>query len=234
MPLDKKYIFTIIPFICFFIGYIICNFLIGSKAYVTPNLTGLSIYEAVKVTSAHQINIRIISEKESQDVAPGTIISQKPSAGREIKTHQSIFIITTKTPPPIITPNLTGQSSSQIEQQCNDLKLKYKCYPLEFPAPTNSCIAQFPAAKTIIQDKKILLYTAQEKSNMYLMPDLINQKLNPVLTTLSNYTDKVTIYQGKQKLSPPFKEDLTVVVQKPLAGSIIPLQSPLHIQLQVS
>jgi len=232
--LDKKYVLITIPFFCFFLGYALCNLVIGNKTYKTPNLMGLSLCEAVKLTSCHQVNIRILSEKESTDVPAGTILSQKPSPGRLIKTHQSIFVVTTKASPITIAPTLLSRSIQDTEKSCLDSHIKLKSYPLEHTFPCNSCIAQIPQPHEPITDKKITVYIAQDKPNMYLMPNLINQPLELVLEFLREYQDKITIYNGSSKLQPPYKDSLHIATQKPLAGSIISLKSPPQIQLQVT
>ena len=230
---EKKYFFYTIPFICFFLGYLICNLFIGNTTYITPNLTGLSVYEAVKETSPYQVGIRIISEKENQNIPAGTIINQKPLPGRSIKTHQSIYVVTTRKAPDVTAPDLRTLSTQHIEKKCEELGLKYKIYPIDFSAPVQSCIAQLPNKGDIVHDKKMIFYTAQEKPNMYLMPNLINYNVQEVIAALQHNIKKLTIYQGKQKLHPPYKDNLRIIQQKPIAGSIISLDNPLHIQLEV-
>lgn len=234
LSLDKKYILIFVPFICFFFGYLLCNLIIGSKTYQTPNLTGLSIYDAVKLTSPHQINIRILSEKERSDIPEGTILSQKPSAGRLIKTHQPVFVVTTKSPPEIKAPLFVKESLSTIEKMCHDNRLKCKTHVIEYPSPVNSCIAQIPHAGETVLDKKINIYVAQNRQDLYLMPDLTNQPLSMVIDLLKEQQSKIVVYQGSTKLTPPYKDSYKVITQKPLAGSLISLEKPCNIQLQVA
>lgn len=234
MHIDKKYLLIFLPFACFIIGYLLSNFAIGNKTYITPQLTGLSLYEAIKITSPHQINMRILSEKESANIPAGTILSQKPSPGRIIKTHQPILVTTTKAPPDIVAPYLLQQSLESIEKTCHDMHLKHKIYSIEYPAPANSCIAQLPQAKDIIHDKKIIIYCAKDKHNMYLMPDFTNQQLETVLNELKDYTDKIFIFRGNQKLNPPYELNSKIVAQKPLAGSLVSIKPPLTVQLEIS
>lgn len=234
MHINKKNLFIFLPFACFIIGYLLSNLIIGSKTYVTPQLTGLSLYEAIKLTSPHQINIRILSEKESANIPAGTILSQKPSAGRIIKAHQSVLVTTTKAPPDIIMPLLLQQPLHIAEKTCHDMHLKCKTYELEYPAPVNSCIAQLPQAKDVIKDKKIIIYCTKEKQDMFLMPDFTNQSLEAVLNELKDYTDKISIFKNSQKISSPCLADTKIIAQKPLAGSLIAINPPLSIQLEIN
>lgn len=234
MKIDKKYVYTILPFTCFAFGYLLANLVIGNKTITTPKLTGLSIYEALKTTSPQQLNIRILSEKKSKDIPEGTIINQKPTPGRLIKAHQPIFVTTTTAPPETHAPQCTQQTYKDVERLCQEHSIKAKSYQLEFPAPSESCIAQIPQPYEIVHDKKMVLYFAKNKVNMYLMPDLTNKSLEEVMSFLESHPDtKTSIYQGSQKLEKP-DESMRVVAQNPLAGSLISLQPPLKIQLKVT
>lgn len=165
---------------------------------------------------------------------PGTILTQKPSPGRLIKTHQPIVVTTTKAPADTIAPALLQQSRESIEQTCHDMHLKFKSYELEYPAPVNSCIAQLPQAHDIIYDKKMILYFAKDKPNLYIMPDLTKQPLDQALETLKNYTDKISVFQGSQKIISPYPKTAKIIAQKPLAGSLVSIKPPLNIQLEIS
>lgn len=233
MIVDKKQVFLALPFVCFVMGYLVSTCIIGNKTYITPTLTGLSLYEAMKLTSPYQINIRILSEKESAHIPAGTILNQKPSPGRTIKAHQSIFITTTKSPPDIIAPFLLQKQQAPIEKTCHDMSLKLKTHEIEHSSPSHNCIAQLPQANKIIHDKKIIVYIAKEKQNMYLMPDFTNQKLTDVMIFLKDYTDKISLFQGNQKITPTSDHKGTIISQKPLAGSLISIKSPLNIQLEI-
>lgn len=233
MKIDKKQILIFLPFACFILGYFVSNIIIGNKTYITPQLTGLSIYEAVKLTSEHQINIRILSEKENAHTAPGTILTQKPSPGRAIKSHQQILVSITKAPADLTAPLLLQQPRDCIEKTCNEMHIKCKPYELEYPAPSQSCIAQIPQAHDIINDKKIILYFAKNKQDMYVMPDLNNQFLDEVLEKLKNITTKIDVFRNQQKVSLPHEINTKIIHQKPLAGSLISLNQPLTVQLEI-
>tara|TARA_B100000674_G_C37889022_1_gene938048 strand:- start:273 stop:977 length:705 start_codon:yes stop_codon:yes gene_type:complete len=231
---STKNLLFILPFICFVLGYSICNILIGNKTYTTPNLIGITTYEALKLTSPHQINIRIVAEKESNHIPAGTILNQKPSAGRLVKTHQPILVTTTKSPPIITAPQLTTQKQNYIETTCKDMHLKCKLYHIEYQAPAQSCIGQLPYAGDTVEDNKMTCYIAQNKVNMYIMPDLTQHSLPEVLNFLNQHSERVSIFYGSKKIKEPYTGFTKVISQKPLAGSIIKLDSKLHIYLEVA
>lgn len=233
MFINKKTLYILLPFTCFIIGYVVSNILIGNKNYTTPNLVGLSLYEAIKLTSPHQINIRILSEKENANIPAGIILSQRPSPDRIIKTHQPIFVTITKSLPDIKAPLLLQQSYESVEKICRDMKLKIKSYEFEYAAPYRSCIAQLPLANTIIHDKKMIIYCAKDKQDLYIMPDFVNQSLTDVCDCLKGYTDKISVFKNAQKIIEPYHQEAKIITQKPLAGSLISMSPILNVQLEI-
>ncbi|MBI2352889.1 PASTA domain-containing protein [Candidatus Dependentiae bacterium] len=235
MNIDKKYLFILLPFICFAAGYLLSSFIIGNKTYATPKLVGLSLYDAIKLTSPHQMNIRIVSEKENAHIPPNTILTQKPNPGRLIKTHQPILISISKMPADAIAPSFLQQSRSVIEKSCKDLHIKFKSYNFEYPLPAETCIAQLPQADQPIKDKKMILYFAKNKTNLFIMPDLVHQPLENAINFLKTFNTKTSIFQNACKIeSPHFPSNGMIIAQKPLAGSLVSFDSPLTIQLEIA
>jgi beta-lactam-binding protein with PASTA domain len=233
LSLLSKYLVPTIPFICFFLGYAVSNLLVGNKTYKTPELIGLSLHQAIEKTSPYQITIQLVAEKESPGTRQGTIISQKPSAGRSIKSHQSILVVATKLPPAAKAPNLIGKSYIEIEKTEKSKHLKFKTCSLNYPAPKGTCIAQIPQPNQSVVDKKMILYTAQEKQNKYIMPALIDKEVIEVVQFLKSHSLAVAVFFQNQKITEPYSNDMTIIAQKPLAGSIINLQENATIQLEV-
>lgn len=230
----KIYLLTAIPFICFILGYGLSNMFIGNKSYTTPNLIGLTIHEAVTQTSPFHINIQLADQKECPGIAPGTILTQKPTAGRLIKSHQSIIVVTSKLPDTALAPKALGLAQSVAQDLCAQQKIKCKLYPIQHQLPANTCIGQTPQQGQPIPDKKLVLYIADNSSNSYIMPTLTNQPLQTVLNFLKLHAITVQIFEKSQKILPPYNENLTVTAQKPSAGSFISLQKNTNIQLEVS
>ena len=184
----SKYLAPTIPFICFFLGYALSNLLVGNKTYKTPELIGLSLHQAIEKTSPYQITIQLVAEKECPGAPQGTIISQKPSPGRSIKSHQSILVVTTKLPPAAKAPSVLGKTQDQVEKIQKSEHIKLKTYSLNYPAPKGVCIGQIPQPGQSIIDKKMTLYTTKEKQNKYIMPTLIDKNAAEVVEFLKSHS----------------------------------------------
>ncbi|MBP6892316.1 PASTA domain-containing protein [Candidatus Babeliales bacterium] len=229
----KNYLFLSIPFICFAIGYVFCNIFVGNKSYPTPNLVGISLHEAILQTSPYHINIQVAAQKECPGVTHGTIISQKPTPGRQIKPHQSIIVVTCKLPEAQLTPNLIGKIEAQAQEICTNARIKLKTYPQNYPLPTNTIIGQTPQKEQHLSEKKIIAYTATEHLTNYVMPNLINKSLEQVLEFLQKYKTNISVFFQNQKISKPYPSECKIIGQKPLPGSFVNLKNELILQLEV-
>lgn len=234
MNFNKKLIlFSLCPFICFIIGYSLCNIFIGNTSYTTPNLIGTTLHDAVVQTSPFHINIQVAAEKECPGIAHGTIVSQKPTAGRLIKSHQSIIVITSKLPNITRAPHVVGLTEEQIQKLCEQLHIKTKIYPIEHNLPTGSCIAQTPNHDQPLPDKKLTIYLAHNSQNLYIMPQLVGKTLSEVLGLLQLHATALSIFYKNQKLTAPYPDNMIIAAQKPGVGSFINLQKSLTIQLEI-
>lgn len=233
----KKYIvyfFAIAPFIFFIFGYIFSHFLIKSTVYQTPNLIGLKLSQALSIAAENHATIKLLHQQECPGIEPETIISQKPSAGRLIRPNQAILItIATETPAPV-SPDLKLQKLSSCKKSCTELGIKLKHYPIIYPLPQETCIGQIPQAQEAVPDKKIIIYTAQEKTNMYIMTNFINKNLNEVIRSLKNQEIAYTVFSNYEKIEAPYADDLIITNQKPKQGSLIQITKSLNIQLEVA
>jgi beta-lactam-binding protein with PASTA domain len=233
----KKYIpyfFAIMPFMFFVFGYIFSHFLMKSTVYQTPNLIGLKLSQALTIAAKNHATIKLLHEKECPGVEAETIISQKPSAGRLIRPNQTILITIAKETSAPVSPDLKLQKLTACEKNCKELGIKLKHFPIVYPLPQETCIGQIPQAQEIISDKKIIIYTAQEKTNIYIMPNFINKNLNEVINSLTNQEIVYTIFSNYEKIEAPYTDDLIITNQKPKQGSLIQLTKSLHIQFEAA
>lgn len=224
----------ILPFLAFGIGYIFLHFFIREHTVQTPDLVGKDILQATKISSHLKLNLRIIGEKEIADAQPGTIIKQNPLPHASIKNHQSIFIVITKLPAPVTAPDLLNKQQNQIEKLCKEKGIKNRYYILPSQYPAGQCFAQMPEPEQILESKKMSCYISAGNQNQYLFPDFTATKLEDVLQFLQQHTMTYDVFYKDQKLSAPYKQNLVITYQKPLAGTLITPSNHLYVQLQVS
>lgn len=223
-----------LPFLAFTLGYISLQFFMTDFSIIqAPDLVGKDLLQATKVCSDRKLNLRIIAEKEIADAKPGTIIKQNPLPHSSIKNHQSIFIIITKLPIPVLAPDLINKNCDQIEKLCKEKGIKNRIYYLPAIYPAGQCFAQIPEPQTQLDDKKMSCYISTGNQNQFLFPDFTNHTVQAVLPFLEQHRIKFDIYQKDQKLTAPYHQHLKISYQKPLAGTLVTPNDKLYVQLQV-
>jgi len=218
----------------FIVGYGLSTLLIGTTTHQTPNIVGLTLHEAIKTTSQNHVTIQLIAEKECSGILPGTILTQKPAAGRLMKPHQAILVTASKQHTLTPAPTLLAKNSQEIQSISKQLGIKIKQYPLLSMLPQNSCIGQTPQPETPLADKKMTIYTAKPQANLYVMPNFIGKKLQDALQSIQRHQLPVTVTHLHQEITPPYQQDYCITAQKPRPGTFVSLGEKLCLQLEVA
>jgi beta-lactam-binding protein with PASTA domain len=230
--------FWLLPFFCFITGYLVLQRMYSVDQMEAPSLVGKQLQDAVAELSIHNLNIRLIDQKEDPDLPQGTILSQIPAAGQQIKPHQALHVVISKQQQKKICPSLIEKTATDINAELNDLKIRNKSYYLPSTQPANTCIAQFPSAGKVLDEPRVITYLSSGNKKPVLMPNLKGKtasqateffKQHPATTRLE------LIHASPQPAGHTCGEQCIVVDQRPLAGSIEHLDElkPLLVQLQV-
>lgn len=223
----------IAPFITFIVGYFFLQLFISDNVVQVPALLGQDLLQATKICSQYTLNLRIIDEKEVVDVQPGTIVKQKPLPGKSIKRNQSIFIVITKLPEPVLAPHFITEQGDQIEKTCQDKGIKNKFYFIESSYPQGQCFGQIPLCGQPLEHKKMSSYISAGTAQQYLFPDLTYVPLQDVMEFFKQYNILCDVYYKDQKIIAPYSSNFIVVNQKPLSGTLVQPNNKLYVQLKV-
>jgi serine/threonine-protein kinase len=225
----------IVPFLAFASGYIAVRSLLQADSIPTPALVGTDIHQAVAILSNYDLNARILNEKEDPDLPHGTIISQNPSAGNDIKPRQSVFLVVSKQPPIMSAPLYIGQSITDIRANLKKLGLKSRVYEFQHTHPQGSCFAQIPAPNQPLDQKMITLYISAGRQQSVLFPNFIGRPLPEVTDFLERHGIKPAITHHPAKGSGHTCQECLVADQRPLPGSLLLLDetNPPHVQLRI-
>lgn len=217
-----KNLLFILPFLFFIAGYLITSSLFYIPSIETPSVVGKPLDEAFSILSHHQLTIQLLDQKEDADLADSTVLAQIPASGQRAKYRQTVFLSLSKQPPLCVAPLVQGKQLADIEQEARLLKLRLKKYFLESVYPTNSCIAQIPIAGEPIPDKTIIVYISKGDTKEIIWPNFKHKPLDEVVNFLAHHGITPQIIESP--LHEPH-EPTMVIDQRPLAGSIISLDS---------
>lgn len=223
----------LLPFLCFLFGYYTVSWVFSAETIDVPQLSGKRLQDAVSLLVPYKLNLRILDEVEDPAVPEGTVISQRPAAGRKIKVFQSVGVIVAKKPSPTLAPNFVGALVEDVQSKAESNKLKVKTYFFNSNKyPINWCIAQAPIANEELTDKTMVVYISSGDTQFRIMPNLYGKTLSEVYPFFNLYATIINISPQEYSRHTDCSK-CRIVSQRPIAGSLINLNSPLQIQLHV-
>jgi beta-lactam-binding protein with PASTA domain len=229
-----SYFSWILPFLCFLLGYAFMSSRYPLKELEVPHVVGKQIKDIIKPISSQNLNIRIVTEKEDPHLPDGTIIQQTPQPGQKVKPYQSIFLVISKQPNPLVMPQVVGVYESDIIKQLKEQGLHATYCKVPSYKPIGMCIAQSPQAHAPIQEP-ITIYISQGNERPVIMPDFRGHTADEIIEFLQLYPNYVSYEFIHHGPTPSLHRcsSCIVVDQRPLPGSILTMNKdkPLYIQL---
>jgi serine/threonine-protein kinase len=86
-----------------------------------------------------------VTQKYSESVADGVVISAKPKAGAIIDSGSRVALVVSKGPPPVVVPNLVDMPRDKAVSTLQGLGLRANVVEGDF-SPLNRVISQDPPA----------------------------------------------------------------------------------------
>ena len=203
----------------------------------TPSFVGITLPNALVIASEQNLNLRFLSDKIDPELPNNTILSQTPIAGQNIRPHQSVYLVLSKTAPSTPAPDCLEKNKEQISQQLEKKSIAHTFYYHSSNYPENSCFAQSPSQQHCIKNNNFLLYISKNKNKPLIFPNVIGKQINNVVTFFNEYKLRIKIIHTKaQPEDHVCNEHCIITNQRPVAGSIVTLDKtkPLLVQLQIN
>lgn len=217
----------------FLVGYYVTDYFLYVPSIETPELLGKNINQVVNILSGINLNVRIIQEKEDNDLPEGTILSQSPAAHQKIKTNQTMFCVISRQSQTKTAPNFINKTFDTINDLLKKERIRAKIYEVPGAQQKGYCIAQFPQAGQSLQQRSITLYSSDGNKKAVLFPSLIGRSLAEVQEFLTLQAITPSIFHQTPVDKNHQCSSCRIIEQKPLPGSIIDSTKSLRVQLQV-
>jgi beta-lactam-binding protein with PASTA domain len=229
--MNIKHILWTLPFLSFITGYLCISMLIPTQEITTPSLIGTQLHDATTLLADKKLNVRILRQQEDASLAHGTIVYQIPAAGQKIKTNQSVFLAISCKPMIPSTPRIMGSTRNDIDMLARSQQLRIQYIFVSSTLPKEYCVAQEPSPNTSLTQDPIIAYLSDGQETPVLFPQFNALPVHEV----QNYLNHIGITPTITYVNPSQQENAMVIDQRPLAGSIITLNSrnPAYVQLLV-
>lgn len=199
-----------------------------------PNVIGRSLQEGVAILSKHRLGTRLMREQEEVSMPEGIILDQIPRSNNKIRLNQSVFVTISKKPSVLQTPDFIGSNIKDIQTKANRSDIEIFNVDLFSTYPNHSCFAQYPKAGVQLVRRKLAVLISKGPFPLVIVPSFKGFLIEQVKDFLRKSEVQ---YQVEHSGSIP--EDHVcnlchVTDQRPIPGSIISMDQPIQIHLQVS
>ncbi|MBY0353192.1 PASTA domain-containing protein [Candidatus Babeliales bacterium] len=226
-----SYYIWALPFIFFVLGYTVAYFFMQQKTVEVPSVMGSNVQEAVSVLARQQLALRLLAEKEDDQFPEGTILQQAPAAYQRVRPNQQIFVTIAKKPPQSLAPDLLNKDSLALERQAAQAKVTIKQVLLASRYPKNACFAQSVSPGQPLDRLKMTAYISAGDDELVLMPNVVGLTLVSVQEFFKR--SNIDVQVVGQDAQPVVQEQLKIVEQKPMAGTIVDLTKLKQVHVQV-
>lgn len=213
-------------------SYFWFTFFVRGRSLPTPNLIGRSVTEARAITSDLGINLQVDEEhrRNSDRVPVGHIVWQNraPGATSFIKRGTTLRVELSAGPLVLRVPDLEGQSqgTSILRLGQQNLKAGYLGY-VERPAERGVLAADPPKGTVVEAQRPVsLLVAVPPAPPTYVMPDLIDKRLEQVRPTLE--TRGLAVSTVKFETYPGIPDGI-IIRQYPLRGAPVSSRDPITV-----
>ncbi len=97
----------------------------GPERYDVPKVVGESLSDAKEAIKDGNLTVGEITRKYSDTVERGIVMTSDPKAGKSERPDARVDLVVSKGLPPVIVPNLVGDSASSAQDQLEAENLKY-------------------------------------------------------------------------------------------------------------
>ena len=237
-PSFKSFLFRFLwlaPFACFLLGYFALDLFLHHSYTTTPNVLGYSLSEAVSLISSKNLQVRLLSSKEDEQVKEGTVLSQNPTPASSIRPQQTVFLVVSCKKVRSKTPTCMNKLYEILKSELAEQEINHKVHYVPSNHPSGTCIAQIPEAGTELPSQSLILYVSQKSENpLVLLPSFKEHSLQEVVNFLKKNKIPFSLFHTHLMEPDHTCTSCIVVEQKPLAGSFIDIRTPPTMQLKVN
>jgi eukaryotic-like serine/threonine-protein kinase len=155
------------------------HFAIHGAEVKVPDLSGLSISDAVHKTAAAGLNLGVDNKYYSVDLPAGRVLSQSPAPGSVVRREWRVRVTESLGPQRVTIPDLVGQPErvATIEARKMGLELDETSQMPSTTAPAGTVIAQTPqkGSQGVSRPSISLLVStgSPDVGKVYVMPELV-------------------------------------------------------------
>lgn len=162
----------------------------GLKEYVIPEFVGKNIDDIKEQYKDVKIEFIVDSEEFNDEVDAGTVLTQNPPEGMNVKLPIKVHLTVSKGSREIILANYVDKEARQVELEITEQGLKYvEKTEYDDEVPAGYVISQYPLPKTKVLSGTDITITVSKGANeeFAVVPNLLGMKEAEAKAKLSDY-----------------------------------------------
>ncbi len=223
-----------LPFIGFVLGYMGTYLFMQQETTITPNVIGRSLQESVAILSKQRLGIRLMREQEDVSMPEGIVLDQVPKADNKIRQNQNVFVTVSKKPSLLSVPDFLGCNTKDIQIRTSRSDIDVSSIGLFCSFPRNTCFAQYPSPGAQLIRKRMVVCVSNGSFPLFIIPNFKGFLVDQVKDFAHSNDVSLEIVHLQNVGEGHNCGNCHVIDQRPISGSIVSLEQPLQIQLQVS
>ncbi|AIS52585.1 serine/threonine-protein kinase Sps1 [Thermoanaerobacter kivui] len=153
---------------------------------VVPNVVGMSLNQASKILSEHNLKIEISDEKYS-DKPENTVLSQNPSQGSMVKAGSTVYVVISKGRQVLVVPNVINKHYLEAKTELENMGLKANIieqYNDKFPK--GYVFDQNPRQGVQVEYNTVIDLYVSKGMQPAVVPNVVNMSLDEAKAVLEN------------------------------------------------
>ena len=150
----------------------------GAQLFALPGLTGGTLDQAKTALNAAQMTLGNVTEAFDEKIPAGSVISQDPAPGKEVRHGTPVSLVVSKGPQPIPVPDVRGLPQDAAVKAIQDAGLKAVVAPEtvnDKSVPKGAVVAQSPGNGTLVRGETVTL-TVSKGPKMVRVPSFIGKQ----------------------------------------------------------
>ena len=211
--------------------YAFVRWLAGPAPVTLSNLRNDTVAAAEARLRAEGFQWQLLGHRSSTHIAKGRVLSEAPAAGTVLRPGQTVGLLVSSGPSPVVVPPLVGDDQQQAVQALTQAGLKSHTRTVTNAAPAGQVVGQSPAAGRSVSQGSVVTLTVSNGHGGAAANQVVPILSGMTTTGASSALASVGMTLGSVSYTYSTEPANTVVTQSPAPESAAQSGAPVNVTL---
>ena len=213
------YVLGVIALLLAGLIYAFLRWLAGPPPVTLPNLRNATVAAAAARLRAEGFQWQLLGHRPSSHIAAGRVLSESPPAGTVLRPGQTVGLLVSSGPSPVVVPPLVGDDQQQAAEALTAAGLTSQVRTVTNAAPAGQVVGQSPAAGRTVPKGTAVTLTVSNGHGGAAANQVVPILSGMTTTSASNALASVGMTLGSLSYTYSTEPASTVVTQSPAPES---------------